>query len=233
MTSPKSSPVTPLPLGEAVACSVNVAGHSAEIAVAGKTIQSGHFKRPTAGAVRVEHKGLVGDLIVDQTRHGGPDQAVYLFSKEDCQWWSRTLSRSLGPGDFGENLTVEQWWPEPRIGDRLHFDEVTLEITFPRIPCATLAARFGDQRFVKTFAAANRPGLYARVLRPGRICAGAKAQVVRATEANPSASALFRMWLETPRDRAVLAAALRAPIAQRARVAIETWLAPTRTANEI
>ena len=52
-----------------------------------------------------------------------------------------------------------------------------LEITAPRIPCNTLAARMGDPGFVKRFLAAERPGLYCRVIRPGILQIGTQFNV--------------------------------------------------------
>src|SRR5690606_33248002 len=81
--------------------------------------------------------------------------------------------RELGPGTFGENLTVTGL-PAPgiAIGSRLVFDEVVLEATAPRIPCSTLAARMGDAAFVKRFMQVERPGIYCRVVSPGRLQPG-------------------------------------------------------------
>jgi MOSC domain-containing protein YiiM len=49
---------------------------------------------------------------------------------------------------------------------------VVLEVTAPRIPCATLAARMGDPQFVKKYRRAERPGLYCRVIREGNLQTG-------------------------------------------------------------
>ena len=43
-----------------------------------------------------------------------------------------------------------------------------LELTAPRIPCAVFADRMGDRRWLKRFAAAERPGAYARLSRSWR-----------------------------------------------------------------
>ena len=58
--------------------------------------------------------------------HGGVDQAVYAFAREDLDAWGRELGAELPDGQFGENLTTvgidvnasligEQW----RIGGAL------------------------------------------------------------------------------------------------------------------
>ena len=47
-----------------------------------------------------------------------------------------------------------------------------LQITSPRIPCATYAAHIGSGQAIKEFYAAERPGAYARVLRAGSVTTG-------------------------------------------------------------
>src|SRR5256714_14074893 len=53
------------------------------------------------------HSGLVGDQIFDVEHHGGDDQAVYAYAREDYDWWEARLRRVLPGGFFGDNLTTE------------------------------------------------------------------------------------------------------------------------------
>lgn len=134
---------------------------------------TGICKHPVAGPVTIAPLGLEGDAVMDTRNHGGPDQAVYIYGEPDYEFFARELGRPLPPGLFGENLTIAGLKSqELHIGDRLEIGEVLLEATSPRIPCATFAARMGDPRWVKRFFAANRPGVYARVLRAGTVEAG-------------------------------------------------------------
>ncbi len=135
--------------------------------------QSGIFKRPVTHAVRVGKLGPAGDHIQDTKNHGGPEQAVYVFTQPDYDHWSARLGRALEPGIFGENLLISELESAAvAIGTRLSIGEVLLEVTSARIPCATLAARMDDPQFVKTFRRERRPGFYARVLREGEVRAG-------------------------------------------------------------
>ncbi|MEU7923369.1 MOSC domain-containing protein [Micromonospora zamorensis] len=39
------------------------------------------------------HSGLLGDQIFNVEHHGGDDQAVYAYAREDYDWWQARLSR--------------------------------------------------------------------------------------------------------------------------------------------
>ncbi len=45
---------------------------------------TGIDKRPASGRVRVFDHHVDGDTIVDTRVHGGPDQAVYAYAREDA-----------------------------------------------------------------------------------------------------------------------------------------------------
>jgi MOSC domain-containing protein YiiM len=140
--------------------------------IATKSGQTGIFKRPRHGPVFVGETGLCGDSIVDLINHGGKDQAVYLYSREDYDWWASELGHEIDPGTFGENLTVSGLQSATVcVGDRYRIGDVLIEVTAPRIPCNTLAIRMGDAHFVKRFMAAKRPGIYCRVLQTGSVAA--------------------------------------------------------------
>lgn len=186
---------------------------------------TGICKAPVAGSVRVDTLGLSGDAVLNGRHHGGPDQAVYLYRQEDYAWWSARLERDIAPGTFGENLTVAGLpGPDLAIGTRLSFDEVTLEVTAPRIPCNTLAQRMNDPKFAKAFMKAERPGFYCRVLAPGMLTAGERC-TLRADAA--SAVTVLTLFRATGRklERAELEWFLAAPIDERTRRDFEDRLA--------
>ena len=164
-----------------------------------------------AGSAKYRHSlptlglnGFNGDEQADLKNHGGPDQAVYLYRTEDYAWWSEQLNRALAPGIFGENLSVSGL-PEPvRIGDRLAFGDVLLEVTAARIPCSKLAAQMNDVHFVKTFTEAGRPGFYARVLQQGRVQVGDLAEYTPNPDSAPSVLETFRWFLDPKPDAEAL-----------------------------
>ena len=139
----------------------------------GHKAPTGINKRPVTGPVPIGPLGLFGDAVLDSKHHGGPDQAVYLYGLPDYAFFARELGRTLPPGLFGENLTVAGLESARiHVGDRFTIGDVLLEASAPRNPCATFAARMGDVHWVKRFHAAQRPGVYARVLSPGTVAAG-------------------------------------------------------------
>ncbi len=149
--------------------SVNV-GAKSPLKVGKRETETGIFKLPVEHAVEIKAFGVTGDHVLDTRHHGGPDQAVYIYRSEDYEFWAKQLNREMLPGMFGENLTIEGL-PSPalNIGDQLRLPGVTLQVTAPRIPCSTLAARMGDPGFAKAFVKAERPGFYVRVIQAGMV----------------------------------------------------------------
>ncbi|MBX3082967.1 MAG: MOSC domain-containing protein [Anaerolineae bacterium] len=132
--------------------------------------KTGIFKTPRTEPIKITELGLEGDAIIDTQNHGGVDQAVYVFTAPDYAWWSSYLGRALEPGMFGENFTISGLESASlHIGDRLQVGAVLIEVTSPRIPCVTIAARMGDPQFVKKFQKAERPGVYCRVIEVGSV----------------------------------------------------------------
>lgn len=129
-------------------------------------------KSPVAGPVLLDRLGFAGDAQADRRVHGGPTMAAYAYAREDYAWWEAQLDRPLPPGTFGENLLLESVdVSKALLGERWRIGEAEVTVTLPRIPCATLARAMTDPAFVKTFAAALRPGAYFAVDRPGFVAA--------------------------------------------------------------
>jgi len=119
--------------------------------------------------------GLVGDFIGNQKFHGGDDQAVYVYAREDLDAWEAQLERTLANGNFGENLTTVGIDPNALlIGERWRVgtDGLVLEVSTPRTPCRTFQAFLNLSHWMKTFIQAGKPGAYLRVISPGTVRAG-------------------------------------------------------------
>jgi MOSC domain-containing protein YiiM len=208
--------------------SVNV-GKETPIQYAKESGKTGIYKQPAAAPVEITPLGLKDDAICDVDNHGGPDQAVYIYGLPDYAWWSEALGREILPGTFGENLTIAGLESARfSIGDRLVIGSsaapVILQVTAPRIPCVTLAARMGDPAFVKRFRQAERPGLYGRVLQPGFVQAGDPVTWEPYTGETVTAIEMFRNFYEPRMDEATIRRHLAAPVAIRDRVEQEARL---------
>jgi MOSC domain-containing protein YiiM len=164
---------------------------------------TGISKQPTDEPVEVRApgsritglgSGLIGDFIGDRKHHGGDDQAVYAFQREDLDEWERRLGRELPNGFFGENLTtIGLDVNDARIGERWRVgEEVVLQVTAPRIPCSTFRGWMGKKGWAKIFTAAGRPGAYLRVIAPGAIRAGNSIEVIDRPDHDVTVGFLFR-----------------------------------------
>jgi len=139
----------------------------------GRAVRTGLWKQPVQGRVKVHDLGLEGDVNADKRYHGGNQKAVYAYAGEDIAWWESELGRELGPGFFGENLTLSGVdVSEALVGERWEVGTAVVELTEPRTPCWKLATKVGDPGFERRFARANRPGAYLSVVRPGEVGAG-------------------------------------------------------------
>lgn len=169
---------------------------------------TGIDKRPADGPVAVTAPGpkgsgaagLAGDRVYDVKHHGGTDQAVYAYAREDLDWWEAELGRPLTNGMFGENLTTagldvngaligERW----RIGP-----DVILEVSCPRIPCVTFQGWLGRDGWIKQFTQAARPGAYLRVIRPGDVRAADPVQIVHQPGHDVTVALAFRAMTREP-----------------------------------
>lgn len=114
--------------------------------------------------------GVHGDHVGDGRHHGGSDQAVYAFAREELDEWGRALGRHLSDGMFGENLTtIDLDVDAAEVGDLWRVGSAVLEVRGPRIPCATFGERMGERGWVKRFTAYGRSGAYLQVNEPGEI----------------------------------------------------------------
>ena len=205
--------------------SVNV-GQPTALQVGQRTTVSGIRKHPVPGRVQVTERGLEGDHVLNRRYHGGPDQAVYVYTREDYDHWAELLGHAPEPGTFGENVLISGAESAGvRVGERFMLGAAEIEVTAPRLPCSTLSARLEDPGFVKRFRAARRPGFYARVLRPGDIGRGDPVTRTPAPDGAPTIGELFDADFARTHDPAELRGWLAFPLGQRQRREVEKWLA--------
>jgi MOSC domain-containing protein YiiM len=108
-------------------------GPEADLLIGGKPGRTAINKQPVAGRVPVGLLGLAGDEYADKENHGGRDQALYAYAREDLDWWTEQLGRELRSGLFGENLTTAGIDVNAAaIGEVWQVGAVTVQVTAPR-----------------------------------------------------------------------------------------------------
>jgi MOSC domain-containing protein YiiM len=158
--------------------SVNV-GRSKPLWTGSRIVDSAIVKPAVSGPVAARGVNLEGDEQADRVNHGGPDQAVYAYASEDAAWWSGLIHRELGPGAFGENLTLEGVdVSRARIGERWRIGSVELRVAGPRVPCFKLEANIRVTGFMKAFLHGGRPGAYLAIAEEGVLEAGDAVEIV-------------------------------------------------------
>jgi MOSC domain-containing protein YiiM len=169
---------------------------------------TGIDKRPVQGPVMVKAPrakgmgmvGLAGDRVYDVREHGGPDKAVYAYTREDMDFWAAELGLTLPSGVFGENLTTEGADANGAlIGERWRIGAaLVLEATGPRVPCGTFQGWLAQAGWIKRFALAGRPGAYFRVIEPGEVQAGDEIEIVHRPDHDVTVALVFRALLVEP-----------------------------------
>jgi MOSC domain-containing protein YiiM len=138
------------------------------------------FKSPVEGAVMLRRTNLEGDGQADLLNHGGPDMAVLCYSAEHYPMWRGEMGiEEMGPGAFGENLTVSgQDELSVRVGDVYQVGEAVVQVSKPRGPCYKISYRWRRPDLLARVVATGRHGWYVRVLREGLVEAGQKITLV-------------------------------------------------------
>jgi MOSC domain-containing protein YiiM len=154
--------------------------------------RTGIDKRSVTGAVEFKNNGVVGDRVIDTNVHGGYEQAVYAYAREDAQWWEREINEEIPAGRFGENLTTEGIDVNAAIiGEQWKIGSVILEVSQPRIPCRVFAGFWKRATLIKDFTQAGRPGTYLRIIQEGTAQAGDSIEVIFKPDHTISISDLF------------------------------------------
>jgi ferredoxin-NADP reductase/MOSC domain-containing protein YiiM len=192
--------------------SVNV-GLPRDVAWQGRTVHTSVWKAPVVGRRPVRRLDVEGDAQGDLAGHGGEQRAVLVYQIESYRYWERELGRGpWGPGQFGENFTVEGLADdEVCIGDRYRIGGAIFEVTQPRVTCFRVGMRMGEPRMAALLVAHRRPGFYLRVIEEGEVGAGDEIVLVaRGPEEMTVAEIDALLYLPGhPRDR--LERALRIP----------------------
>jgi len=135
--------------------------------------RTGIDKRSVTTPVMLADNAVEGDVVADRKNHGGYDQAVYAYSREDADWWEKELGISISNGRFGENFTTQGIDVSGAvIGERWNIGSATVEVSQPRTPCRVFAGFWDRPNLIKEFTDAGRPGAYLRIIQEGQVRSG-------------------------------------------------------------
>jgi MOSC domain-containing protein YiiM len=192
---------------------------------AGKMGRTAIDKRPVWSAVPVSALGLAGDEQADKLHHGGPDQAIYAYAREDLDWWADRLGRELRDGMFGENITTAGLDLNGAvIGETWRFGAVVVQVTSPRVPCVVFRNWMDEAGWIKAFREAGRPGAYLRVCQPGMLRAGDPIEPVSRPENSVTVAEVLEAYYR--RDAGVIRRMTAVPGHSRGWEGVaEEWLA--------
>lgn len=149
-----------------------------------KPWQTGFFKQPVTGSVRLNRLGFEGDGVADLVHHGGEDKAVLCYSAEHYPVWrdefqqmeaftERLSIESFGNGAFGENLTISGLTEESVcVGDVYEVETAKIQVSQPRQPCWKLGRRWRLKQLTALAVSTGRMGWYVRVIEEGAVSAG-------------------------------------------------------------
>lgn len=152
--------------------SLNI-GLPREESLYGRKIITGICKQPVAGPIRLLKSGFEGNGVGDLKHHGGRDKAVCVYSFDHYPYWEDTLGIRLPAAAFGENLTVSNFHEDGIcIGDIFQLGTAVVQVSQPRQPCTTLAARYGRNDMIKLVVDSGYTGFYFRVLEEGSVQKG-------------------------------------------------------------
>jgi MOSC domain-containing protein YiiM len=144
-----------------------------------KELVTGICKQPVAGAVFLSKQGFEGDGVGDRKHHGGNDKAVCVYSFDHYPYWESKLGNTMPAAAFGENLSIAGMHEDDVcIGDVYRIGTAEVQVSQPRQPCGTLAARYGREDLVKLVVDSGRTGCYCRVIREGEVRTGDVVMVV-------------------------------------------------------
>lgn len=137
----------------------------------GRQVQTGIYKNPVTTGIYLGEEDVENDHVLDRRYHGGKDKACYLYSADHYSFWREKYpGMDWQWGMFGENLTVSGISESViRIGDEYRIGEAHVQVSQPRQPCYKLGVRFGTQDIVRDFWQSEFPGVYVRVLKPGKV----------------------------------------------------------------
>ena len=155
------------------------AGRAQALRFDGREDRSAFVKKPIEGPVHIGELGIEGDEHVFEL-HGGPDQALLVYSSDHYSFWTDEYGLELPPvSAFAENLTVTGLTEDiVMIGDVFRIGGVTAQVTIARGPCYKIGYRYRDRRLPVVMQDLLIPGYMMRILETGYLQAGDEMRLI-------------------------------------------------------
>jgi len=181
--------------------SLNV-GLPRQVTFQGQSVNTGIFKEPVQGRVRLRRLNLDGDRQADLTVHGGVDKAVYAYPEEHYGFWRKELKGMPLPwGMFGENFTTQDMFEDlVNIGDQFQVGSTRLVATQPRMPCYKLGVKFGRMDIIKRFLESGLTGIYFKVLQEGEVGVGDEIKLIEKDDNKVTVRDIVRLYTIDEKD---------------------------------
>lgn len=173
------------------------------VTINGEQQRTGIFKKPTNQPIYLDKEEVKGDEISDRKVHGGIYKACYLFSADHYPYWENLYPHlDWQYGMLGENLTVEGLDETNLcVGDIYKLGSALIQITQPREPCTTFAAKMGSADIMQQFIAHGRPGTYVRLLQQGHVKVGDTIELVKKGQNSVSIADFFKLLFERKKNQ--------------------------------
>lgn len=168
--------------------------------------QTGIFKKPTNKPIYLCKDHVQGDEISNKQVHGGEFKACYLFCADNYPYWKNLYPNLVWHyGMLGENVTIKGL-DETKlyVGDIYKLGSAVVEITQPREPCATLAAKIGSSEIIQQFIEHCKPGTYTRVLETGYVAIGDTMTLLKKASYSISIADFYRTLFEREKNQKYL-----------------------------
>jgi MOSC domain-containing protein YiiM len=139
-----------------------------------RSFRTGFWKEQTSERRWLSLLNLDGDGQADLVHHGGVDKALLVYAATHYPQWREELpEQRMGPGAFGENLTVDGLDEGAVcIGDTWRVGGAVVQVTQARRPCWKLEARWNLPGLLHRTEVSGRTGWYHRVVEEGLVGAG-------------------------------------------------------------
>lgn len=173
------------------------------VTINGEQQRTGIFKKPTNQPIYLDKEEVKGDEITNRKVHGGIYKACYLFSSDHYPHWKNLYPQlEWHYGMLGENLTVEGL-DETQIcvGDTYKVGNALIQVTQPREPCTTFAAKMGSLDILEQFVAHARPGTYVKVLQSGNVAVGDAIELVEKSKHPVSVTDFFNVLFSREKNQ--------------------------------